>query len=244
VRFRPIHKTRLSQVAAQQIKAFIQNENLKPGEKLPSERQFIDLFRISRTSVREALRILELMGFIKIKPGSGSFVQVADFDLIASNENGSIPETYVDSPILSMKKRLRDLFEVRLMIEPNAAALAAEHAGKNSLTAMHNILADLETKIEGDDVFGMIISDAEFHRQISRSTQNETIVLTMETILRILFEEWRSIFIVPISRIKNFIEHERILEAIEKHDPDKAKKTMRMHLEKALNRHSSSLINP
>jgi DNA-binding GntR family transcriptional regulator len=102
---------------------------------------------------------------------------------------------------------------------------------------MHNILTDLETKIESDDVFGMIIADAEFHRQISRLSQNQTIARTMDTVLRILFEEWRSVFIVPISRIKNFIEHERILVAIEKHHPDEAKDAMRIHLEKALNRH-------
>ena len=158
------------------------------------------------------------MGFIKIKPGSGSYVRVADFDFSAPLKSGNIPEAYSDVANLNMKKRLSDLFEVRLMIEPNAAAMAAEHAEKKSLTSMHNILTDLETKIESDDVFGMIIADAEFHRQISRLSQNQTIARTMDTVLRILFEEWRSVFIVPISRIKNFIEHERIQKELEESD--------------------------
>ena len=77
----PITKTRLSEAAIEQIKELIVSENLEPGSKLPSERDLVEALGVGRSSIREALRILEIMGLVEVLPGKGAFVKALTGDL-------------------------------------------------------------------------------------------------------------------------------------------------------------------
>ena len=219
-----ITKTRLSQVAVEQIREMIISQELEPGSKLPSERQLTQALGISRASVREALRILEIMGLIEVKPGSGIFVKELTGDVF-------LP---LSSWLPTHKETLHDHFETRQVIEPRAAAFAAERASPEIIRSMKDALADFSKKAEQNDLVGLILSDIEFHRLIAQATGNKTLTLLMQTIARFLPEGWKASLRIPSRVAKTIVEHRAILEAIERGEPDTASQAMSQHLKNAV----------
>jgi len=222
---KPINKKRLSDAAVEQLKEMIIKEKIKPGEKLPSERQLIKELKISRASVREALRILEIMGFVEVKPGKG--VYVAD------------PTQHIFEPLdswLSLyKETLYEHFEIRQVIEPHAASFAAKRATANVINAMKKSLTIFKKRMEQDDLIGMIKADAEFHLLIAKATGNRTLIVIMETITTSLLEGWKASLRTPGRASKTIEEHQAIFDAILNKDAAKAGQAMSTHLRNAVN---------
>lgn len=200
------------------------SQELEPGSKLPSERQLVQELGISRASVREALRILEIMGLIEVKPGRGIFVKELTGDVF-------LP---LSSWLPAHKETLRDHFEARQVIESRAAAFAAERASPEIIRSMKDALVDFSKKAEQDDLVGLILADIEFHRLIAQATGNKTLMLLMQTITRFLPEGWKASLRVPSRVAKTIVEHRAILEAIERGDPDAASQAMSQHLKNAV----------
>lgn len=221
---KPIKKKRLAEEAVKQIQTLIKTKKLKPGTKLPSERELMEKFGISRSSVREALRMLEITGQIDVKPGSGIYVKEMKGDIF-------LPlATWL--PV--HRETLKNHFEARQVLEPRAAYFAAQRASDKIILSMKKALSDFKEKMEKQDLVGAIIADVEFHRLISQATENKTLMLLMDTIARHLLEGWKATLRVPDRMNKTIREHGAILEAIEKKDPKKAYQEMQRHLEKAL----------
>lgn len=220
----PINKTRLSEAAVEQIRDLIFHRELPPGSKLPSERQLAQTLEISRASVREALRVLEIMGLIDVKPGSGAFVKDRTEDIL-------LP---LPAWLPSHKETLREHFEVRQVIEPRAAAMAAERATPKMIQEMKETLDEFVELVEADDLAGLMLVDAEFHRQVAQATGNKTLSLLMDTITQFLLEGWKASLRVPGRIEKTTEEHQRILSAIIDKDPDGASEAMAHHLKKAV----------
>jgi len=220
----PVKRTRLSQGAIEQITDLIVNKKLQPGTRLPSERQLMTQLKIGRASVREALRSLEIMGLIEVRPGSGAFVK---------QEPGDI---FLPLPmwLANHKETLDHHFEARLVIEPRAAAFAAQRALARDIQAMKETCAKFERNINSSDLVSSIKTDIEFHRLIAKATKNKTLELLMDTIARFLFEGWKATLRVRGRFEKTVMEHNAILEAIEQKDPEKASQLMESHLRKAL----------
>jgi GntR family transcriptional regulator, transcriptional repressor for pyruvate dehydrogenase complex len=219
-----IRKKRLSDEAVDQIQKLIMNHEIKPGSRLPAERKIMSMLGISRTSVREALRILEIMGLITVKPGSGAFVKELTGDLF-------LP---LSDWLPRHKETLRQHFEARLVIEPQAAAFASQRATARVIQAMKECLDQFVEKEKTNDIPAMILADAEFHRLVAQATGNRTLMILMDTIARSLFEGWKATLRIPSRRTKTVREHHAILKAIEEHDQEAAKKAMSNHLKKAL----------
>lgn len=220
---KPVKKTRLAEDVVKQIKELIRKEKVKPGSKLPSERQLMRELKISRSSVREALRILEIMGLIEVKPGSGIYVKnpVADVFLPLS------------SWLPHHKETLYNHFEARQVLEPRAASFAAERASKTILKKLEESLSEFKKQIKKNNLVGAIQADIEFHRIISQATENKTLMLLMDTIAKFLLEGWKATLRVPGRMEKTVVEHGAILEAIKERDSERAAKEMQKHLEKA-----------
>ena len=106
--FQPIESDRLSDKAVGQIKALIEDGRLKPGDKLPAERELIKLLSVSRASLREALRILEVLGLIEVRTGIGAFVMLTDV--------GALPAEW-NALLIKTKQEMIDLLEVREALE-------------------------------------------------------------------------------------------------------------------------------
>jgi DNA-binding FadR family transcriptional regulator len=125
--FLPVKSGKVSELIAQQIKSSILNGSMKPGDRLPPERELVDHFQASRISVREALKSLETSGLLMIKPGSGVFVA----------EVNSKPMSESLSSILRIQKAsINDITEARTILEPSIAKLASERITQEDLTKL------------------------------------------------------------------------------------------------------------
>ena len=116
----PIRKRRLSEYAIEELRKFISNNNLEKGSKLPSERELVDKLKISKGSIREALRMLEITGLVDVLPGKGIFVRDLTGDLV-------VP---LASWVTRNKDEIYKHFEARLILEPEVAALSARRISK------------------------------------------------------------------------------------------------------------------
>ena len=221
---KPITKTRLSEAAIEQIKEMIVDRNLEPGAKLPSERELVTSFGISRSSIREALRMLEIMGLAEVKPGKGVYVKALTGDLFMP----------LSSLLSSHRETLNHHFEARLLLEPAAAALAAKRASNNDIKRLKKITKIFKENLKKDNLIELIRADIEFHRLIANATNNETIEVLMNTITRYNFEGWKMSLRTKERPANTVIEHGKILEAIASGDEKKAKSAMRSHLKEAV----------
>ena len=224
MKLKPITKARLSQAVVEQIRELIDSNGMKPGDKLSSERELGNKLQISRTSVREALRMLEIMGLVEVKPGKGAYVRELTSDL-------TIPLT---SWISGHKESLRNFFEVRLALEPAAAGLAALRASPKDIRKLKEKIAEFEDSLAREDLIGIIQADIGFHRIIGEATKNKTMQLFTDTISRLLIDSWKATLRVDKRPQKTVLEHGQILQAIINGEEIKAKKAMTRHLRKGL----------
>jgi GntR family transcriptional repressor for pyruvate dehydrogenase complex len=222
---KPITKSRLSEAAIEQIKELIVSRKKEPGSKLPSERELVDQLKISRASVREALRMLEIIGLVEVKPGKGTYVKGVNGDLFLPLKNW----------LSSHKETLHNHFEARLVLEPAAAGFAALRATQSDIRKLEEALATFNEKLAEDDMVGLIIADIRFHSLIGAATGNKTIEILMDTITRFLFDGWKATLRVEGRPRKTVAEHNKILQAIIEKDEKKAKTSMENHLKNAVN---------
>lgn len=221
---KPITKSRLSEVAIEQIKELIISQKLEPGSKLPSERELVNQLKISRASVREALRMLEIMGLVEVKPGKGVYSKGFTGDLF-------VP---LSTWLSTHKETLHNHFEARLVLEPAAAGFAALRATEKDILKLQDALKTFNEKLAGDDIIGLISADIRFHSLIGAATGNKTIKLLMDTITRFLFEGWKATLRVNGRPQKTVLEHGKILDAIIARNEQEARASMERHLKNAI----------
>jgi GntR family transcriptional regulator, transcriptional repressor for pyruvate dehydrogenase complex len=215
---RPIERRNTYELVAESLLALISERHLKPGDTLPTERELMQHYGVGRSSVREALRMLESKGLISAG-GSGAFA-VADF---RNPLNDSL------SLLLAVEEgSLRELFEVRRILEGEAVALATERGNESYLERMRAAtelmregLADREEYIE---------ADVAFHLTIAEATQNRLILHLMHAIRDQLERALGSIYKIPGSPEQSIEDHGLIIAAIGKGRPEEARERMREHL--------------
>ena len=208
----------------QQIQALIARRGLLPGDKLPSERELVQQLEISRSSVREALRMLEIMGLVQVKPGRGAFVKDLTSDL-------SIP---LSTWLASHKETIRNYFEVRMILEPASAALAALRSTGDDVRKIRKKLDDFRTCLDQGDLVGIIQADIGFHNLIGNATKNKTLQLFTNIITRLLVDSWKASLRTEGRPRETVKEHDQILQAIIRKDPAAAQELMQKHLEYGL----------
>lgn len=222
---KPLKKQRLSEMVVNSIKEMIKERNFKPGDKLPSEHEMMKKLQVSRSSIREAVRILEVTGILSVKQGKGIFVADKIQEGI-ENMNNWFEEN---------KESLYEHFEIRLMIEPHVCELAAKKCDRKMLESMNKTFDDFLKCKENNDIQGMINFDAKMHHLIAKCTKNRTLEIIMKTMADILTEGWITSLHTP-GRIESTIEeHREVLDAISKGDSKAAGEAMKKHLKNALN---------
>jgi GntR family transcriptional repressor for pyruvate dehydrogenase complex len=214
----------MSEDALEQIKELIYSQDLKPGDKLPSERNLVQILGISRAPVREALRMLEIVGMVEVRQGKGVFVKNVNSDL-------SVP---LKTWLSDRKEALESAFETRLLLEPAAAQQAALRANDRDVRAMDQALHQFTEGVVDQNIFQMIEADMAFHACIARASGNKTIHFIMETLTRFVFEGWKATLRSPGRAQRTIKEHAVILESIKKGDAQGAAEAMRLHLESAI----------
>ncbi len=220
VAFTAVRKTRLFEGVAQQIQRLIADGKLKTGDLLPPERELAERFGVSRSSVRDAIRTLELVGLVVPRQGEGTVI--ADVS----------PEAVV-RPIASVLGRKRELIgellDIRRMIEPALAARAAVRASPEEIARLEDILRRQHEKtLKGEPA---VEEDAEFHYQIALAARNSVVRRVIDVLMRLL-RETRARSLQTHGRAQRSLAgHRRILDAIKRHDADAAERAVRRHVE-------------
>jgi GntR family transcriptional repressor for pyruvate dehydrogenase complex len=217
---RAIKKTRIHEEVFSQIHELIQQGRFKAGDQLPSERELAETFRVSRTSVREALRALESQGLIVSKTGMGNFVA----DLPVESLVGPLARLLIDE-----KRALADVFEMRKLIEPQIAALAAERATSNDIAQLKRIVAKQSDAVRRGETG--VEADAELHFSIGRATQNRALQKLVSGLMEILGRSREESLQTVDRRNASIDAHRRIITAIENHDKTRARDAMLHHIE-------------
>lgn len=221
--FKPIRPKKISEEIVEQIKVLISDGQLKPGERVPSERELATLLGVSRPSVREAIMVLEAMGLVESRQGGGTFVL-------------SLTEATLADPLTSMveknPKMLYALAEVRMGLETWSAYLAAERATDAEIEHMDELFQEMERQACKGGWKPDI--DAKFHYAITAAAHNTIQVHVLNTIHG-LFHTTIMVALMEFYQKEGYIDlltthHRNILEAIREHNPDKAREAMREHL--------------
>lgn len=224
--FKPVTEDHLSlsDKIVEQIKEMIISGRLKPGDKLPSENELCEMFNVSRTSIREAVKILSGLGFLKIKRGLGIFVEEIDAGYLINQL----------SPILVQREDdLLDIVRVRKILETHAAAWAAKNASPADIIEMENAIKYSSVLVEGDNADTNTLSHANlnFHMTLAKSTRSKVLYRIMQSLWDILNEARQVTIELPGRKKESVAGHKKILEAIKRKDPEAAQKAMLEHLE-------------
>jgi GntR family transcriptional repressor for pyruvate dehydrogenase complex len=215
-----IKKTRIYEEVVSQIHELIRDGKFKPGDQLPAERELSETFKVSRTSVREALRALETQGLIVSKTGMGTFV--ADLPI----ENLVAPLARL---LIEEKTALADVFELRKLIEPQIASLAAERATARDVERMKKLLHKQREQVERGATG--VEADSELHFAIGQATQNQAVKKLVSGLLDVLSKSREESLQTETRRKASIESHRAIVAAIESHDQAQARDAMRYHIE-------------
>ena len=220
MKFREITPVRLYENVIEQIMNLIKNNELKPGDKLPPERELAAKLSISRGSLREAFRVLESRGLIKSKPGGGRFIR--EIRKNGRNNTENIISSLEKSSIL-------ELLEAREMFEVKIAEIAAQRATPEDMELIEKALNKMNGE-EGLKGNKKTESDTEFHLAIANASHNFVFVNIIKLHLDLLEETREKTWKIPGRREKQYQEHQAILQAIKEHDAKKAGEVMLEHL--------------
>jgi GntR family transcriptional regulator, transcriptional repressor for pyruvate dehydrogenase complex len=219
--YKTVRTSRLYEQIVQQIEDSILRGSLKPGDQLPAERDLAQRFGVSRTAVREAVKALREKGLVEAYSGRGTFItngtsqairQSLDLMMKIGNVEGS-----------------HHLAELRAILEPEIAALAAVRIEDQFLASMREAVTVMERSMQDPDAY--IEADLDFHLALAEAAANPLILSLTDSIVGLLREQRIRIFNVPQGPERGQFHHKRILEAIEQRDPDKAREAMRAHLQ-------------
>lgn len=216
--------SRLSHEIAGQLKALIRAEKLRPGDKLPNETRLGELFGVSRPTVREAIKSLASQNIIEIRRGRGTFV--SETPGISSDPLGLEFLAEVDLPA--------SLTEVRLLIEPGVARLAAQRATDSDLQALQQLVEDMKSITDQHEVW--MARELAFHRGIAQATGNPVIMRIVPVILEAIV---KTLSYAPRSAEDHrqaLLEHSAILQALLRRSPNSAAQAAERHLQASYQR--------
>jgi GntR family transcriptional repressor for pyruvate dehydrogenase complex len=215
------HVRAYQEIVDQISQKIIENE-IQPGEQLPSERELAELFGVSRVAVREATKTLSTMGLIEIKQGVGTFVSLHPDKLISRSFSIS----------LAMEKgSLFQLLELRRALETTTAMFAAERATDDDLEKMARYLNKMKSAVDRQSIEDTHAADFEFHLAIAQATHNPFLIAMAEPTITLVKDGLRGIvgIVGPFERYRS--EHESIYAAIRNRNPQQAFARMGEHID-------------
>ncbi len=229
--FDQVDRRRYSEQVIESIKAEILSNRLAVGDKLPGEKELTHHFNISRTVVREAIRVLEESGLVEIRKGpkGGVFVTHSFHKPMSSS---------LKSLIDHGQMTIGDLFKVRALIEPHAAFEAAKKASPEDLQPLHALLEDSLSHM--DDVHLLKANNIRFHLLLAKAAGNPVLSLLMESVVELVTEFAKDFAELHFGRQSVRI-HKKLLTLIENRRADDAKKLVAKEIERVRDRLESFL---
>ncbi len=201
--------------------ALIREGTLKAGSRLPSERRMVELLGVSRNSLREAARILETMGILRVVPGRGTWVREEVVGGGFVSAEGWLPANSRD---------VMELLEMRETLEVKAAALAAERGSEEARGQVRVSMARLADALATGDREEVISADADFHRAVATASGNRILAETLDGLTPLCEETRRSLLDLP-GRLRRMVaEHQAVCDAVVARRPEEAAKAMYTHV--------------
>jgi GntR family transcriptional repressor for pyruvate dehydrogenase complex len=220
--FEPVSDNRaLSEKIVAQIADAVVRGELKPGDRMPTERDLAVQFNVSRTVVRDAVKTLAGRGILRVKHGAGIFIATPE-DMVSDTLSSLSGALSLEGPAL------RDLFELRGVLETQAAGWAASRAEEHHLERLRSILEDARANKEDPKVLSE--RDAQFHVALAQASGNLVVVRVMLTLLDLLAKSRQETLSIPGRPQRSIEDHARVLEKIEGRDPEVARQAMLDHL--------------
>lgn len=236
--FQPVARRRLSDEIIDQIKTMILERDLKPGDQLPSERELVDMFKVGRTPIREAIRTLGLLGVLEVRAGHGVFVKRPNVDSFLKNMQGAL-----DFLVELEKKTFIEILELRRVLESHTAAMAAGNATKDDLDFLEKAFQDLlliqrryQEAPDDEGAQRWIEADYDFHKAVAICSHNGVFEVMITSVKTLVHRTSRNFLSLPDFLIvaEDFVsEHRRIKEAIQARSPEQALEAMTVHLNHA-----------
>jgi GntR family transcriptional regulator, transcriptional repressor for pyruvate dehydrogenase complex len=217
--FEVVRRNRVYEEVAKQIERLILKK-LQPGDKLPSERELAEMLRVSRGSIRDAIRGLELLGLVEPRQGTGTIVREISADAVVNPFANALKRR---------KELVSELIDFRKMLEPPLAARAATHASPEEVAEMEEILRRQEERQHQGDAG--VAEDTEFHYSVALASDNSVVLRVIDILMDLLRDTRARSLQVEGRPQKSLSGHRRILAAIKRHDGEAAKAAMRRHLE-------------
>lgn len=223
-----MQKENLSQRTAETLKAQILDEKIYGyGEKLPNENELSETLGISRTTLREAIRILISEGLLVVKRGRGTFV-ADQFDQYADSDM-DIQELF------KMKVTLRDLYETRLIFEPQAAALACKRATDKEIEQILALGEECQRQVKLDPQGkNRIASESAFHGAIIKAAHNDFLSQFMPTLTRTIEQTFALNYNLDVIAEDAYKDHILIMDFLKKRDGEAIKSAVTIHLHHAV----------
>jgi len=217
--FEAVRRNKVYEDVARQIERLILKK-LRPGDKLPSERELAEVLSVSRSSIRDAIRSLELAGMVEPRQGAGTIVR-------------EISTNSLVNPLANALKHkegmMSELLDFRRILEPPLASRAATHASADDISEMEDILSRHEQKLrKGESTIG---EDSEFHYAVAMASGNSVVLKVLDILMDLLRDTRERSLQVEGRPQKSLAGHRRILAAIKRHDAEAAKAAMRRHIE-------------
>jgi GntR family transcriptional regulator, transcriptional repressor for pyruvate dehydrogenase complex len=221
---KPIKTRKIYEEIVEQIRELVSRGDLKPGDRLPSERDLVERLKVSRASIREALSALEMMGLLEVRSGEGTYVRKIRSESVVA------PLAWM----LSMEKgTVLELLEVRKTLEVQAVGLAAERADEVDMKELGEAIEDMRKELKSSALGGEK-ADHRFHYAVTRAAKNTILIRLMDTISdlmqHVLKESRSKLYEGKYTPALLLEEHVGIYEAIKARKVKKARELMLLHL--------------
>ena len=208
----------LSENVESKIIQAINKGELKPGDKLPSERDLGEMFSVSRTVIRDALKTLAGLGVVHIRHGMGAFVNIVD-------QKGDVNR--LASLLQITKGTLEELFQVRKVLESQSVIWCTQNATSEDIYELEEIVTKAK---DLEDETSLALLDTEFHLKISEAAGNRVLLRLMVNLIDLLGENRIQVSMIPGRQQLSVLDHQRIVEAIKVRNPELAQQCMLKHL--------------
>ena len=221
--FSSVKSNKVSEHITEQIRKAIFEGSLKPGDKLPPERKLIETFSVSKVTLREALRSLEVLGFLKIRKGVSGGAFVTEIDMKKASDSFS-------NFLLFKNLSLSNLSEVRLILEPYVAEKAALAINEEGLKRLEKLNKECDTILKKNIPIESRKNEIEYHRIIGSVSGNPILMFILDFVENLLIDTKEILQPSKDFSKKVLKAHKRIYEALCERNPEKAREEMVKHV--------------
>lgn len=224
----PIQQVDVYNAVRQSLSDLIERGGYEAGERLPSERELGEALSVSRTAIREAMKVLESVGRVEIRQGAGTFVRSPQSNMVARSlllEVGAVDRDYDQSFLVY-------LIDMRAAVETKIAELAAERADQSDIANMREVLRRLEQEHLPDPEIGSI--NISFEAALGAASRSPLLVAVQRAMHQLWIDAWGTLKVAPSDKRTLHQEHLDIFSAVHDKDVDRAGTLMSQHVDRML----------